>query len=147
MRTAAWSLLFAVLAAVPAFPDTVTKSDHLSVNGSLKQMSGGVITLEAQFNSGNGTPVMKTLLISITEVESIEFNSTTFNPGAPPKALGITPPPTTSNQAAAADQLILRGGQRKECKLIGIDQQSVHCVGKGGDYTRKVTLRILVGAP
>jgi hypothetical protein len=142
VRTALWSSVFALVSAVSAFPDTVTKTDHLSVNGSLKQMSSGVITLEAQFGSGT-----KTLLISINEVESIEFNNTTFNPGAPPKALGITPPPSTSKLAFAADQLILRGNQRKGCKLIGIDQQYVHCAVKGEDYARKVTLRIQVGVP
>ena len=125
---------------------SVTKTDHLSVNGSLSHMSDGVITLEAGFASGTKTPIIKTLRIPISEVESVEFNYTTFNPGAPPKALGITPPPTTSKQPAAADQVLLRGGLRKDCRLIGIDRESIHCAGKDADYIRKITLRILVGA-
>jgi hypothetical protein len=146
MKRAVWCLLFASLATIAAFPDTVTKTDHLSLNGSLTQMSDGVITLEAEFASDSKTPIIKTLHIPIGEVESIEFNDTTFNPGAPRKALGLTPPPPPSKQPAAApDQLFLRGNRRQECKLIGIDQEFVHCAGKDGDYGRKITVRIQVG--
>jgi len=144
MRRAGWSwVLFGLLAAVPALSDTVTKSDHLSVNGKLTQMSGGVITLVAQFKSGP-----QTLQIGIADVETIEFNDTTFNPGAPPKALGLTPPPAApTRQAGVAGQLILRGGKPATCKLLSIDAQMVHCEGKDGDHPRRVTLRILVGEP
>lgn len=146
MRTAFWCLLFALFATIAAFPDTVTKTDHLSLNGSLTNMTDGVITLEAEFPSDNKTPLVKTLRISIHEIESIEFNDTTFNSGAPRKALGLTPPPAPSKQPAVApDQLFLRGNRRQECRLIGIDQESVHCAGKDGDYLRKITVRIQVG--
>jgi hypothetical protein len=147
MRTAAWSSLFALFAAVSAFPDTVTKTDHLSLNGSLTHMSDGVITLEAEFASDSKTPLIKTLRISIREVESIEFNDTTFNPVAPQRSLGITPPPATSRPTpAAADQVLLRGGGLKDCKLIGIDKEAIHCAGKDADCDRKITLRIQVSA-
>jgi hypothetical protein len=147
MRTAVWgSILFTLLAVVPAFPDTVTKTDGLSLNGSLRQMSGGVITLEAQFKSGGAAPIYRTLYIKISDVESIEFNYGTFNPGAPPRAVADSPPPPAqSGQAALADKVVLKGGTIKTCKLIGIDQQLVHCAGNGGDYDRKVTFKILVG--
>lgn len=148
MRTTVWSLLFAAFAAVSAFSDTVTKKDHLSVNGSLTHMSDGVITLEAEFASDSKTPTIKTLHIPIREVESMEFNDTTFNPGAPQKSLGITPPPADPKQTpGAVDQVVvvLRGGIPKDCKLVGIDQESIHCGGKGADYMRKNTLRIQVG--
>lgn len=147
MRAAAWSSLFALFAAVSAFPDTVTKTDHLSLNGSLTQMSDGVITLEAEFASDSKTPLIKTLRISIREVESIEFNDTTFNSVAPRKSLGSTPPPATPKRTpAAVDKVLLRGGVRGDCKLIGIDQESIHCAGKDADYIRKITMRIEVGA-
>jgi hypothetical protein len=147
MRRAVWSLFFAAFVAVSAFPDTVTNKDHLSVNGSLTQMSDGVITLEAEFASDSKTPIIRTLHISIREVESIEFNDTTFNPGAPQKSLGITPPPANPKQTpGAVDQVVLRGGILKDCKLVGIDQESIHCAGKGADYMRKIILRIQVRA-
>jgi hypothetical protein len=147
MRIAVWSLLFAAFVPVSAFPDTVTNKDHLSVNGLLTQMSDGVITLEAEFASDSKTPMIKTLHISIREVESIEFNDTTFNPGAPQKSLGITPPPANPKQTpGVVDQVVLRGGILKDCKLLGIDQESIHCAGKGADYMRKITLRIQVSA-
>ena len=148
MKIAAWSSLLALLAAAAAFPDTVTWTNRLSVNGSLTHMSDGLITLEARFASDSKTsktPLIKTLHIPISEVESIEFNYTTINYGRPSAALGSTPLPSTSKQPLATDQLLLRGGKKEECKLIGIDQESVHCAGKGGDYSRKITFRILVG--
>lgn len=147
MKLAACSTVIALLSALSALCDTVTKNDHLSVNGSLTRLSDGVITLEAQFAQRGKTPEIKVLHISISDVESVEFNYTTFNSGAPPKALGITPAPVPSKEPlAAADQLLLRGGQLKACKLIGIDQEFVHCAGKDGDYPRRVTRRIQVGA-
>jgi hypothetical protein len=117
------------------------------VNGSLKQMTGGVITLQAAFSSGT-----KTLTIQMSAVDGIGFNSTTFNPGAPPKVLGIGPPKgkAASQDASASDVIVLRGGERKDCQLLSIDAETVHCAGKGkekgADYNRRVVLRILVGA-
>src|ERR1039458_2004562 len=138
MRTAGWSSLFALFAAASAFPDTISKTDHLSVNGSLTNMSDGVITLEAEFASGSKTPLLKTLHIPIREVESIEFNDTTFNSGAPQKSLGITPLPATPKRTpGAADQVLLRGGLHKDCKLTGIDQESIQCDGKDADYIKR----------
>ena len=100
------------------------------------------ITIVARYDSGE-----KTSTISRKNVEVIEFNSTTFNPGPPPTAIGIGPPLKggTTSTAEAPDTIVLRGGQRRACKLIGIEEQVVHCAGKDGDYTRKVVLRILVG--
>ena len=145
MRTAVLCLVFASLATIAAFADTVTKTDHLSLNGSLTSMTDGVVTLEAEFPSRNETPLVKTLHISIHEIESIEFNDTTFNSGAPRKPLGLIPLYAPSKQQAAApDQLFLRGNRRQECRLVGIDRESVHCAGKDGDYDRKITVRIQV---
>jgi hypothetical protein len=152
MKTTVWrSVFLAVLLSALARPDTVTKIDHSSVNGSLTKMSGDVITWEARYPGGP-----QTQQIAMSEVASIEFNDTTFNPGAPPAPLGIAPPKpqkgksaTTTRarpQTVSPDTLILRGGMRKSCQVTTIDQQFVHCAGKGLDFPRATTLLVLVSA-
>jgi hypothetical protein len=150
-NAAALSLL--TLAAVSA--DTVTTADHLSVNGVLSRMAQGTITIEARYASGP-----KTLMIPMSMVESIEFNSIAFNPGAPPKAYGLGPgggggggSQSASKQAVATDAVELRGssGERQLCKVASIDEGIVHCEavagakGKPAEYPRRIVLRILVG--
>jgi hypothetical protein len=145
-----------LLTLAPVNADTVTTADHLSVNGVLTNMSKGTITLEARYASGP-----KTLMIPMSMVESIEFNSTAFNPGAPPKAYGLGPGdssagrPAPPKQAVAADAIELRGssGERQPCKVVSIDEGIVHCEavaapkekGKPTEYPRRIVLRILVG--
>ena len=141
-----------LLAATLGYADTVTTIDHLSVNGVLKKMTEGTITLEARFGSGP-----KTLNIPMAMVESIEFNSVAFNPGAPPQAYGLgpgaspAPRPAAPKQTVVTDAVELRGsgGERQPCKLISIDENLVHCEakdkGKPSEYSRRIVLRILVG--
>jgi hypothetical protein len=138
-------ILLIVCAAAAAHADTIMTTEHLSVNGNLKQMSGGVITLDASYAAGT-----RTLSIQLSAVDSIGFNSTTFNPGQPPKELRISPrkgSTPASQEAAAMVTVVLRGNQSKDCKLLSVDADTVHCAGKGGDYSRRTVLRILVGAP
>lgn len=142
--TALLTLWFAVLAC----PDTVTTKQHLSVNGDIKQVAGGVITLEAIFSSGP-----KSWPIPITTVESIEFNAMKFNPGAPARTFGLgppagAPPRTVPEQAMVLDTILLRGGNREPCRLVSIDTNLVRCKGNGkaeATYSRKIVLRILLG--
>jgi hypothetical protein len=128
----------------PGWSDTVTTTDHLSLNGSVKKMSDGIITLEARFNSGT-----RTIAVKIAAVDTIEFNATTFNPGAPPNVLGIGPP-REGNSAApettAKDTIVLRGNERRDCQLVSIDADSVYCKGEHTPYSRRVVLRIVVGS-
>jgi hypothetical protein len=123
--------------------DTITTRDHLSFNGSLIKMASDEITIVARYASGE-----KRFPIEKTDVEIIEFNGTTFNSGAPPRAIGIGPPlkagKTPVSPPEATDTIVLRGAQRRACKLIGIDQQLVHCAGKEGDYSRRIVLRIIL---
>ncbi|HTP35544.1 MAG TPA: hypothetical protein VMJ75_25375 [Candidatus Acidoferrales bacterium] len=140
------SALVLLFACASAYSDTVTTTGHLRVNGSLTGLSDGIITLEARFDSGP-----KTLTIPLNKVDTIEFNSVGFNPGAPPKAFGIGPgvgpaPRPSSAPAAEKDIVVLRGNNRKTCKLVGIDDTAVHCEGEKNDYSRKIVLRVLVGA-
>jgi hypothetical protein len=138
------------------YADSVTTLDHLSVNGVLTKMAGGTITLEARYAAGP-----KTLTIPMSAVETIEFNSVAFNPGAPPKAYGLGPGESPAQRAPApkpavvADAVELRGGngERQPCKVASIDEGVVHCEaaasgkdkGKPVEYPRRTVLRILVG--
>jgi hypothetical protein len=137
------------------YADTVTATDHLSVNGVLTRLSEGTITLEARYTSGP-----QTLMIPLSRVETIEFNSIAFNPGAPPKAYGLGPGGSTKQLPAppkrpvVADAIELRGGggDQKPCKVVSIDENVVHCEtasegkkkGLPSEYSRRIVLRILV---
>ena len=145
MKTTLGTLaLLTLFTSAPAYPDTVTMTNHLSVNGVVKQMENRIILLDAKFREGT-----KSLTVYMSEVESIEFNSTTFNPGAPPKVLTIGRPSDSKlpvdPHRLAGDTLVLRGGARKECKLHFIDPQVVRCEGKNNDYSRKSVLKIFIG--
>ena len=144
-----------ILSLASAYADTVTTADHLSINGSLADMKNGLIRLDALYSSGP-----KTLTIPLKAVETIEFNSIAFNPGAPPKASGLGPGVTTTSvlapkQATHADVLELRGGagERQPCTVVSIDEAVVHCepapalkgTKKPIEYSRRIVLRILVG--
>ena len=145
-----------LLMLASGYADSVTTLDHLSVNGVLTKMAGGTITLEARYAAGP-----KTLTIPMSAVETIEFNSVAFNPGAPPKAYGLGPGESPTQRApapkpdVAADAVELRGGngERQPCKVASIDEGVVHCEaaasgkdkGKPVEYPRRTVLRILVG--
>lgn len=155
MKLTLWhAAVLGLLTLAPGYADSVTTTDHLTVNGVLSKMAQGTITLEARYASGT-----KTLMIPMSMVASIEFNATAFNPGAPPKAYGLGPGDSTAErpappkQAVAADAIELRGasGERQACKVSSIDEGSVHCEaasvskGKRAEYPRRIVLRIVVG--
>jgi hypothetical protein len=111
-------------------------------------MANGVLTLNARFTTGP-----KTLEIPITLIQTIEFNSLIVNPHAPPKILGIGPDKSQgdiSSQADTSDLIVLRGDDRRECKLLSIDADRIHCdvkdnKGSSNSFGRGVVLRIQVG--
>jgi hypothetical protein len=95
----------------------------------------------------------------MSKVESIDFNSIAFNPGAPPKAYGLGPGEAASTQVTPKQTLVtdaveLRGGggERAPCKVVSIDENMVHCEaasggkdkGKPSQYPRTIVLRIVV---
>jgi hypothetical protein len=127
--------------------DTITTTDHASVNGSVTTMANGEITLIARYDAGD-----KTLLIKLKDTDIVEFNGGTSNPGSPPREAGFGPSrdsklePPPSQPQNDANTIVLRGNQRRPCKLVGIDAQFVHCEGKDGDYNRRIVLRVIVGA-
>lgn len=150
------AVVLSISALVPGYADTVTTLDHLSVNGVLTRMADGMLTLEARYASG-----LKTLMIPTSRVEAIEFNSTAFNPGAPPKAYGlgpgVSPGPHSAppKQAVVTDAIELRGGngEYQPCKVVSIDENVVHCEapsggkekGRPSEYRRRLVLRVLFG--
>jgi hypothetical protein len=118
--------------------------DNLSINGSLVGMSNGVLRIKARFPSEE-----KEVWIPAKDVLSIEFNSVTFNAGAPPKILGFGPPigqNAPQKEPPAEDVIVLRGGMRQSCILVGIDADRVHCGPKDTGYNRNKVLRIVLGS-
>jgi hypothetical protein len=76
----------------------------------------------------------------------IDLNSTTYNPSAPPRTMGLESGDAEDGhpaQPSPGDVVVLRGNISKPCKLIGIDATAVHC--EGGDYPRSRALYILLG--
>jgi hypothetical protein len=140
-----------LLAGISARSDTITTKKNLSVNGDLLSMSNGVVTLNAHFPSG-----WKTLSFRVDSVRTIEFNSTDYNPGAPPAVMGIGPPQSNPTAPAPAeviggDVIVLRGDDRIPCKLLSIDASRVYCDPrdyKSGPHSwgRNAVLRIQVDA-
>ena len=158
-RTLTNSAMMGILLLSSTQADTITTLDHLSVNGVLTKMSDGMITLEARYASDPEKRMIR--MIPMSSVESIEFNSTAFNPGAPPKAYGLgpgnsgTPSPGSPKEPIVTDAVELRGakGERQPCKVISIDENVVHCEAassakdkvKPSQFARRIVLRVLVG--
>jgi hypothetical protein len=136
-----------ILVSVPARSDTITIVKNLSYNGTLLGLSNGVVTLEAHFPSG-----IQTMRFRIDSVRSIEFNSAVNN-GPPPKTVGIGPAQTSSaaaTEAVPGDIIVLRGNDRRICKLVSIDTNSVFCAQQGNrsgtsSWARGLVLRVQVG--
>ena len=131
-----------LLATAFAYGDTVTTTDNLSVYGTIKEVTATTITLEGTFHLGT-----KSYTIPRDKVTRIDLNSTVFNPGAPPRTLGLGPsgnqkvaPP----QPAQEDVIVLRGNLQHPCNLMAIDANAVHCAGS--DYPRSRALYVLLGS-
>lgn len=133
-----WAILLTLLICRSARSDTITMKDNLSVNCSVVGMSNGVLTVKAQFSSKE-----KDVQIPIRDVQSIEFNLLTSNPGPPPKVLGIGPPADLPLTGAV---IVLRGGGRESCDLVSIDAARVHCNPNDKTRGRSTILRIVFGS-
>jgi hypothetical protein len=143
-----WRLLtfvgMALLGVAQSWADTVTRKNHISVNGTLVGMADGQLKIIARYTSET-----KTLSIKMDQVEMIEFNGTTFNTSAPSKVVGLGPPlasdePSVQSKTQDTNTIFLRGSH-KSCTLVSIDEQSVQCAGKDGTYSRRVVIRIVTG--
>ncbi len=128
--------------AIPAFGDTLTTRDNVSVNGKLIEMKEGVVRLET--HSPKGT---ETRYIMVDKIATIEFNSAIYNSATPPKIFGLAPPSRSASvqkSPTPADTVVLRGNERKECKLESITSAAVVCEGKDNEYSRILVIRIQV---
>lgn len=145
MKFRLWYVIALILLSCGAArPDTVTMKDSVSINGSLLAMSNGVITIKVRFPSED-----REARIPVEDIQSIEFNSLTFNPTAPPKIQGFGPPDgqnALQKEPPAEGVIVLRGGARQPCILVGIDANRVHCDPKDTGYSRNAVLRIVFGS-
>jgi hypothetical protein len=133
--------LLLVAIALPALADSVTTKDNLTLFGHVEQLDSSRLKLTARFPSQKGVET-KELEIPRSEIVKIEFNATTFNPGAPPPGLlpGSSKATATSNSTA---MIVLRGGQQQKCDGALIDGPKVYC-GKQ-EWERALTIRIVLG--
>jgi|SRR5579872_3415161 len=139
-----YALVLTLLTPRSALPDTITMNDSLSIRGALLGMSNGRLRMKSRFPSGE-----KEVWVQTKDVQSIEFNSNTFNPGPPPKILGFGPPSPSQEaqkESPVEDVIVLRGGLRQSCILLGIDADRVHCGPKDTGYNRNTVLRIVFGS-
>ena len=135
--------LFTVVLCRSAYGDMITTTGPINTNGSVTKMANDELTIIARYSSGP-----KTFTVKREEIQVIEFNYTTVNYGPPHNSIGIGPPiggKTSATAPETPDTIVLRGTQRRACKLLGLDEQYVHCAGKDGDYSRKIVLRIILG--
>ena len=137
-------IVFALLGCGSARPDTITTKDNLSINGSLLEMSNGLLTIKARFSSKE-----KEVRVPVNDIQSIEFNLLTSNPGAPPKILGIGPPADQNalqGEPPFGGVIVLRGGERQPCDLVSIDAERVHCNPNDKTHDRSAILLIVFGS-
>jgi hypothetical protein len=141
--SARWShaIVLILLTCRSVRPDTITMKDSLSINGSLLGMSNGVLKIKARFPSEE-----KEVWIPVKDVQSIEFNEQTSNVGAPPKILGFGPPASQSasqKEHPAEGVIVLRGGTRQPCILVGVEADHVYCDPNHTGYNRGAVLRVV----
>lgn len=138
------AMFLMLLVCGPARPDTITTTDGSSVNGSILGIADGVVKIQSRFPSKT-----KEIWIPLKEIQNIEFNSQTFNPGAPPQIQGFGPSGNQDNQQksnSTGEVIVLRGGERKPCNLVDIDANAVHCGPHDTVYPRNKVLRIVFGS-
>jgi hypothetical protein len=142
--------LAALLLAYPAGADTLTMNDHRSINGAVVEMAAGVILFQVGFLV-RGSVVTSDARVPVGSLESIEFNSTLVNEGAPDRVPGIGPPSVAKSSSAIPqappDTIVLRSGEFRVCRLVRIDKAIIKCEdGPANEYPRAIVMRILVGA-
>ena len=124
--------------SVLAFADSVTTSNNLTLFGHVVELDRAVVKLTARFPSQKGIDT-RTVPIPRSNVVKIEFNATTFNPGAPPPDFGTG----ETGRGASRDIVVLRGGKEKNCDGVLIDEQKVHCGRQ--EWDRALVVRVTLG--
>src|SRR5215510_4612507 len=109
MKALAVLLVLMASSSVPVLADSVTTSDNLTLFGRIDRFDRTEAKLTARFPSEKGIQTRE-VIISRGNILRIEFNATTFNPGAPPP--GVRPAQTApAPPTAGGDIIVLRGGQ------------------------------------
>jgi hypothetical protein len=142
--TSGCAIFLMLLVCRSARPDTITTTEGSSVNGTVLGLSNGIVKIKARFPSKT-----KEIWVPLKNIQSIEFNSQTFNPGAPPEIQGFGPAGGQDAQqksAPAGEVVVLRGGERQPCNLVDIDADTVHCGPHDTVYPRNKVLRIVFGS-
>jgi hypothetical protein len=118
--------------SMAAKADTITSRDSRSWNGQLIHLQNGVLTLAANFPGGKAS-----LQFGPNTLRAIEFNPTTYNPGAAPKLAPVSGGPVSGT-------IYLRDKSGHQCTNIAIDANTVSC--SAGSWPRQNVLRIIFGA-
>lgn len=113
-------IVLIMLATLTANADTVTTRDSSSWNGRVT-IAGGILKLMATFPGGKPS----TLQFGANYVRAIEFNTTTYNPGADPTKLL----PKPSGQPFHGTIYMLNKTSQT-CGVITVDSPHVACDGK-----------------
>ena len=122
-------------AALAAKADTVTTRDSSSWNGTVIQIEGGVLQLKAAFPTG--TP---TLNFGANYLRSVEFNTTTYNPGANPTKLL----PKANGKPFSGTVYMVKAQQPQNCTNITIFVGSGHLLCDGQSLDLKNVIRLLI---
>ena len=112
-------IVLIALAAMMSKADTVTTRDSSSWNGSVT-IAGGVLKLMAIFPAGK-----LTLQFGANYLRAIEFNTTTYNPGADPTKLLPKP-----NGGLFRGTIYMLNKTNQKCANITVDAGHVSCDGK-----------------
>jgi hypothetical protein len=138
------AIFLMLLVCRSARPDTIITTDGSSVNGSILGVANDVVKIQSRFPSKT-----KEIWVPLKDIQSLEFNSQTFNPGAPPKIQGFGPASTQDSQQKSnrtGEVIVLRGGERQPCNLVDIDADAVHCGPHDTFYPRNKVLRVVFGS-
>ncbi|HEY7389813.1 MAG TPA: hypothetical protein VH640_14950 [Bryobacteraceae bacterium] len=152
--------IFAAAIAGFARADSITTADNLTLHGIVSHMDKDQIKVRARFSSvsnedakkGNCRQLQGTfnceLMLARSQVAEIQINRTDFNQGGPP-SLGLRPgkaaPEGPQASFANSDTAVLRGGDRKQCGIVTIEDRMVHCPKANMDFDRDSVINILLG--
>ena len=133
VRVSTGTIVLIAFAAFTAEADNVTTRDSRSWNGDLTTLQGGVVNLNATFPSGT-----QVLPFGTDYIRSIDFNTTTYNPGANP--IKLLPKPGGGTLLPGTVYMRDKTPFRK-CGDITVDRTHVNCDNQMLD--RAKVLRIL----
>lgn len=126
-----WAVILAC--ALGGNAETITSRDSRSWNGKIVQLQGGILTLNASFPGGKTA----TLKFGPKTLRGIEFNRTTFNPGAAPNLPAV-------GGGALSGTIYLRDKSGHKCGNIAMDGQKLTC--SAGSWPIEGAMRIIFDA-